>query len=246
MNSNLLSFENTSANERRVSCAPTDANWDMSYLKTGTSTEYVLSKVFNYELPKDAADGNEAEASGDPVVEPVSGLRFATVDAMSKYVGRYVVDGEYELESPELVDIFFEERKLCKEGHRARAWLVPLDHWLEDGEEFEQEYSVPREFEATVEKDPHPGREEPIQEQSALQKVLADDNQPECPITGEPFQKSWDDELQDWVYLNAIRPDPAGPIYNATAYEKQTEQQKQLEEQHLQEQPPAKRIRTEA
>mmetsp|Transcript_12812 Transcript_12812/g.14784 ORF Transcript_12812/g.14784 Transcript_12812/m.14784 type:complete len:85 (-) Transcript_12812:190-444(-) len=53
-------------------------------------------------------------------------------------------------------------------------------------------------------------------------KVVADENQTHCPISGEAFQSKWDDDLNEWVYKNAVRPDPNGPIYNEAAYLKRS------------------------
>lgn len=38
--------------------------------------------------------------------------------------------------------------------------------------------------------------------------VLKDDAQPTCAISGEPFNETWDDNLQDWVYMDAVRIPP--------------------------------------
>lgn len=35
--------------------------------------------------------------------------------------------------------------------------------------------------------------------------VKKDDSQPSCALSGEPFTETWNDELQDWVYMDAVR-----------------------------------------
>ena len=38
--------------------------------------------------------------------------------------------------------------------------------------------------------------------------VVKDDTQTACAISGEPFSETWDDDLQDWVYEDAVRIPP--------------------------------------
>lgn len=35
--------------------------------------------------------------------------------------------------------------------------------------------------------------------------VIKDDTQTRCAISNEPFEEEWDGELQEWVYVNAVR-----------------------------------------
>jgi hypothetical protein len=39
--------------------------------------------------------------------------------------------------------------------------------------------------------------------------VVKDDAQPTCAISGEPFNETWDEELQEWIYMDAVRVPPA-------------------------------------
>jgi hypothetical protein len=36
--------------------------------------------------------------------------------------------------------------------------------------------------------------------------------------TGDEFEAYWNEDEEEWMYLNAIRPDPNGPIYLAKAW----------------------------
>ena len=49
--------------------------------------------------------------------------------------------------------------------------------------------------------------------------VPKDDSQPNCALTGEPFDTFWSDEHQSWMFANAVRPDPNGPIYSWRAWQ---------------------------
>ncbi|KAH9261287.1 hypothetical protein BASA81_000991 [Batrachochytrium salamandrivorans] len=48
--------------------------------------------------------------------------------------------------------------------------------------------------------------------------VPKDDSQTTCPLSGEGFETFWDNDRQMWMYKQAIRPVPGGPIYRLEAW----------------------------
>lgn len=48
--------------------------------------------------------------------------------------------------------------------------------------------------------------------------VPKDDSQTRCGLSGEEFETFWNSDEQMWMYKNAIRPDPNGPIYKLHAW----------------------------
>ena len=53
------------------------------------------------------------------------------------------------------------------------------------------------------------------------QKVIADDNFKICPISKEKFELVYDEEIENWIYKDAIQPDgPGTTIFSKHCYTK--------------------------
>ena len=53
-------------------------------------------------------------------------------------------------------------------------------------------------------------------------KVVADEKYKRCPISNEDFEEEWDDELNEWVYKDAVQQKgPGTPIYNIDCYSRE-------------------------
>ena len=94
------------------------------------------------------------------------------------------------------LDNKFLKRKVrdSKTDH-SQMWYVDLDTWYKgttaQGTQMDSEVSNKR------------GPDDVSQ--APVMSVPVDESQPECAVSGEKFEKFWDDELQEWRYLDAMR-----------------------------------------
>lgn len=98
----------------------------------------------------------------------------------------------------------------------ARAWFLNENDWR-SGVSSTTEVSVKLFQETSNSKNDSLSSamaQQGIQESS----VPKDDSQTRCPLSGEEFETFWSSEEQQWMYKNAIRPDPKGPIYKLHAW----------------------------
>lgn len=153
---------------------------------------------------------NTGVTSSNPVIDQLTNLNFETLEKKNLYHSLYVVSSASSLQEIRQNELFYEESKICRESHRSRAYFIDLDRWVQNGEEFVQDYSVER-F-AKVE-------DEFALEDKDIPKVLVDEEHTVCGITGEKFKRVFDEQLNEWVYINAVRPVEGGPIYLNEAYE---------------------------
>ena len=104
------------------------------------------------------------------------------------------------------LDAKFLKRKI-REGKmdNATMWYLELDTWFgtvtggPDGEFFEA---------PTVSAWASDGDHTHVLPEE-LASVPADDHQTACAVSGEKFEKHWDDSLQEWRYLDVVRVDAA-------------------------------------
>ena len=104
---------------------------------------------------------------------------------------------------------------------KSRNWYQGVSEWCE---EKPWEGIIDRVFSTAAEETIPTTVEQPIPTtpMSKKAKVIADDAYKSCPLCGEEFERVWDDEVNDWIYANAVRPDPNGPIYMEKAYLKRS------------------------
>jgi pre-mRNA cleavage complex 2 protein Pcf11 len=84
---------------------------------------------------------------------------------------------------------------------RSQMWYVDLDTWYKGttGGQDEDEETA----------DGKKRGSEPSVEIPSM-SVPADEHQTECAVSGEKFEKYWDDALQEWRYLDACK--VTGPV----------------------------------
>lgn len=114
-----------------------------------------------------------------------------------------------------------ESRSSVNAQLKSRNWFQAAPDWCSSKP---WEGIVDRVFSATADtSSPSPTEPSlPATPSSKKAKVIADDAYKSCPLCGEEFEKVWDDEVNDWIYANAVRPDPNGPIYMEKAYLKRS------------------------
>lgn len=105
-----------------------------------------------------------------------------------------------------------------------RGWMIPSDKWA-SGEPTSWECVVrlfeedPVELALLQENAALADKEKELKLDSGPESsVPKDDAQTTCPLSGEGFETFWDDARQMWMYKQAIRPVPGGPIYRLEAW----------------------------
>jgi len=110
------------------------------------------------------------------------GLRFKTQASMTKHL-----------------DWHFKVNKLLnmRAGHtRSQGWLPTEDEWLEAKDVLFSDTKP-----IGIEDDSTHGKPQ----MAVKRRVAVDDSQKICPICHDTFQQVWDEELEEWMYNNAIR-----------------------------------------
>eukprot|EP00892_Ulva_mutabilis_P003012 jgi/Ulvmu1/12711/UM095_0015.1 len=77
---------------------------------------------------------------------------------------------------------------------KSRQWCPSADMWLKG--------TVAVETAAPIQ-DEEAAKPKPEEPQRFY--VIKDDSQTTCAISHEPFEEDWDNDLQEWVYVNAVR-----------------------------------------
>jgi hypothetical protein len=101
-----------------------------------------------------------------------------------------------------------------------RQWYVSEEEWVKmdiNADPEEKEAAAPTLDQAT-------GATDGPRLNKALYngKVVADEKYKRCPISNEDFEEEWDDELNEWVYKDAVQPKgPGTPIYNIDCYSRE-------------------------
>lgn len=102
------------------------------------------------------------------------------------------------------LDLQYTLKRRDKEGvARSRRWFTPFDAWVSGaaavgtdpdaaGAFFDAQAAAAAEEKAAAEK-------------AADASVPADESQPECALTGEPFETFWHATLEEWHYRGAVR-----------------------------------------
>ena len=96
------------------------------------------------------------------------------------------------------LDNKFLKRKL-REGHaqNSQMWYLDLDTWYRGTMTSAGNDAV----------GPADASDAPATLPASLASVPADDHQTSCAVSGEKFEKRWDDELQEWRYIDVVRVD---------------------------------------
>lgn len=172
-------------------------------MRSGSGISSILEDIFQ-----------TGHAQNTSEVDELTGLVFEDDVRRTNYYLRYVISSTNTLEDIKVNGLFFEEEKLCKSEQRSRTYLIQQEKWLETGEEFKQQYSIQRQTLGEVSSETLNSIED-----KEMPKVVADEDFPCCGLTGEKFVRVFDEKMNEWVFLNAIRPEKDGQIYLASAYE---------------------------
>jgi len=188
-------------------------DWETSAIKDTAFVMGVVSRMLKLGSPNGILFDDESK------------LNFLNENYRKQYYERILLE---QNSSKALREEFF------KKGPQSRFWYQSTADWIHG---VEQKAAVDRHDNKAQGQEKIVGRQISIQSVSSTNslsdtmaspkkqigsKVVADENQTHCPISGEAFQSKWDDDLNEWVYKNAVRPDPNGPIYNEAAYLKRS------------------------
>ncbi|GAM20691.1 hypothetical protein SAMD00019534_038660 [Acytostelium subglobosum LB1] len=88
-----------------------------------------------------------------------------------------------------------EKKKKEKKQAMSRAWYIEEDEWMQytagETEVYHEQPALPF----------LNNRHKKEDDQKPLPNMVADDDQPECPICREKFDKFWDETNEEWMYL---------------------------------------------
>lgn len=107
----------------------------------------------------------------------------------------------------------------------SRSWYLGELNWIEYNPETKQEEND----DEAASQDENPMMKRSASSESVMSDldetaVPEDENQRACALSGEKFERYWSDRAGEWMYKNAIRPNPNGPIYNRDVWFSQMQQ----------------------
>lgn len=181
----------------------------------------IVSKVVDYSpagLSNDlralsiVADMLGQGSGSGPVVDATTNLRFDTQELQSAFSSR-------QFDQRERMRALKQPRQGAP---KSRMWFQSLESWTK-GEEQSASQTVsffgdkPATPAGQAESDDAALDSDANGEQ--YPGVPVDESQKQCALTGDDFEAYWNEDEEEWMYLNAIRPDPNGPIYLTKAWQ---------------------------
>jgi len=149
----------------------------------------------------------QLEVGAPSMQQPQPAWRHPPVSSSGDYTAvahSLIVMNEAELRSAHLSRV---AARMDKSVTRVRAWYSAMDEWTQGA------LRRPHKVVALFEDKSAAGHTAAAHDPRKF-AVPKDEAQAACALSGEPFETFWSDDEQMWMYSNAIRPDPSGPIYN--------------------------------
>lgn len=146
-----------------------------------------ISSLLGVQVPVSALKSGEATTALDLKSETIKVRNQA---AISRLLNATRANQAAFLDNKFLKKKIYDGRK-----EHSRMWYLDIDTWYK-GTTKNEEDSSGRQGEVQV---------APKDEAPRLTSVPVDENQTECAVSGEKFEKYWDEKEQEWRYLDVVK-----------------------------------------
>lgn len=146
-----------------------------------------LSQLLGVQIPTNSLKTGEVTTSLELKSESIKERNQAAINRL--------LNATRSNQSVFLDNKFLKKKVRDSKTDHSQMWYVDLDTW----------------YKGTTAHGAHPNTEENNKRgpedisQAPVMSVPVDESQTECAVSGEKFEKFWDDELQEWRYLDAMR-----------------------------------------
>ena len=146
-----------------------------------------LSQLLGVQIPTNTLKTGEVTTSLELKSESIKERNQAAINRL--------LNATRSNQSVFLDNKFLKKKVRDSKTDHSQMWYVDLDTW----------------YKGTTVHGAHTNQEENNKRgpedisQAPVMSVPVDESQTECAVSGEKFEKFWDDELQEWRYLDAMR-----------------------------------------
>jgi len=178
-----------------------EINWNSDYLKDKSGVAPIVNALYHNSVP------------GAPFPDEGSGLAFPRADLLEKFQAERM-----ELGSSLVALQPSDDSKLI-----SRAWWNPVSEWVKGSPQvmFVAGSGFSDDAEEEDLEDPAEAlrrQENSLAESFSRSLVEVDEDFTTCALTGQEFERVYDDDSGQWMFKGAVRPEKGGPIYLASAY----------------------------
>mmetsp|Transcript_6460 Transcript_6460/g.12788 ORF Transcript_6460/g.12788 Transcript_6460/m.12788 type:complete len:375 (-) Transcript_6460:989-2113(-) len=146
-----------------------------------------ISSLLGVQVPVSALKSGEATTALD--------LKSDTIKVRNQAAISRLLNATRANQAAFLDNKFLKKKIYDGRKEHSRMWYLDIDTWYK-GTTKNEEDSSGRQGEVQV---------APKDEAPRLTSVPVDENQTECAVSGEKFEKYWDEKEQEWRYLDVVR-----------------------------------------
>eukprot|EP00889_Picochlorum_renovo_P002184 jgi/Picre1/29214/NNA_004606.t1 len=146
-----------------------------------------ISSLLGVQVPVSALKSGEATTALD--------LKSDTIKVRNQAAISRLLNATRANQAAFLDNKFLKKKIYDGRKEHSRMWYLDIDTWYK-GTTKNEEDSSGRQGEVQV---------APKDEAPRLTSVPVDENQTECAVSGEKFEKYWDEKEQEWRYLDVVK-----------------------------------------